>query len=157
VLRGFACGWFGIQTLSAGGGEDFVIALWPDFANLGGGFDLLGLSCRDDPFCSSGASDLHHLRDDGSRFENWPPDRAGDGGVLLGWACRARGGRALLDAVKFDSFGDFWGCFCVAHAMVSFWGRCPERADSRLRGGRAADDGQALGAATMICSRRWAC
>ena len=46
VLRAIvACGWFGIQTFIGGEAvKTFVEALWPGYAQLGGGASLLGLS-----------------------------------------------------------------------------------------------------------------
>ena len=45
LLRAFvACGWFGIQTYLGGEAvRTFVEAIWPGFAQLGGGFAIAGL------------------------------------------------------------------------------------------------------------------
>src|SRR5512134_1280980 len=46
ILRAIvACGWFGIQTFIGGEAvKTFLVALWPAFGELGGGFSLAGLS-----------------------------------------------------------------------------------------------------------------
>src|SRR5947208_1638332 len=45
VLRAIvACGWFGIQTFIGGEAvKTFLVAIWPGYANLGGGTSILGL------------------------------------------------------------------------------------------------------------------
>jgi len=158
VLRALvACGWFGIQTFIGGEAmKTFLTAVWPEYDNIGGGADFLGLTL---PSAITFAifwglqmwiifKGMNAVR----VFENWAaPIVLIMALALLIWAvAKAEGFGPLLDKPSsFDSFGDFWVVFAPhLTAVVSFWATLSLNIPDFTRYGRGQKEqmrGQTLG------------
>ncbi|HNC98932.1 MAG TPA: cytosine permease, partial [Myxococcota bacterium] len=120
VLRAIvACGWFGIQTFIGGEAvKTFLVALWPDFATLGGDFSMLGLSLPSAitflGFWALNIWIIYRGMNAVRVFENWAaPIVLVMAVILLGWAVNEAGGLGpmLEKPSKYATFGDFWPAF----------------------------------------------
>lgn len=163
VLRAIvACGWFGIQTFIGGEAvKTFVEALWPGYAQLGGGASVLGLTLPSAlTFLAFWALNIVIILKGMNAvkvFENWAaPLVLVMAAVLLVWAVgRAGGVGPMLEAPsRFTSFGDFWTVFVPSlTGMVGFWATLSLNIPDFTRFGRGQREqmlGQALGLPTTM-------
>ena len=163
VLRAIvACGWFGIQTWLGGEAVGaFVKALWPGFAQLGGGFELLGLSVPSAItfflFWALNIVIIYRGMNAVRVFENWAaPIVLVMAAVLLVWVVnRAGGAGPLLTAPsRFANLGEFWKVFVPnLTAMIGFWATLSLNIPDFTRFGRGQREqmmGQVLGLPTTM-------
>ena len=163
VLRAIvACGWFGIQTFIGGEAvKTFVEALWPEYAQLGGGADFLGLTLPSAltffAFWAMNILIIYRGMNAVRVFENWAaPIVLVMAAVLLIWAVsRAGGVGPLLDKPsKFETFGDFWTVFMPSlTGMVGFWATLSLNIPDFTRFGRSQKEqilGQVIGLPTTM-------
>ena len=157
-----ACGWFGIQTYL--GGEAmrvFLVAVWPEFATLGGEATVLGLGVPS-AICFGffwlvnigiilvGMDALKH-------FENWAaPLLMAMALWLLVWLVMRAGdfGPTFRAESKFDSLGAFWKVFVPSlTGMIGFWATLSLNIPDFTRYGKGQREqawGQALGLPTTM-------
>ncbi len=157
-----ACGWFGIQTFIGGEAvKTFVIALWPGFAELGGGGSFAGLSAPSAitfaVFWALNILVIFRGMNAIRIFENWAaPIVLVMAAWLLVWAVvRAGGFGPMFDQPdKFETFGDFWTVFMPSlTGMVSFWATLSLNIPDFTRFGRGQKEqmlGQTLGLPTTM-------
>ncbi len=163
VLRAIvACGWFGIQTFIGGEAvKTFVEALWPGYAQLGGGASLLGLSLPSAlTFLAFwGLNIFIILRGMNAVrvFENWAaPLVLVMAAVLLVWAVGRAGGVGpmLEQPSRFTTFGAFWKVFVPSlTGMVGFWATLSLNIPDFTRFGKGQREqmlGQTLGLPTTM-------
>jgi len=163
VLRALvACGWFGIQTFIGGEAvKTFIVAVWPAFGQLGGGFELLGLSVPSAItfaiFWVLNIAIILYGMNAVRVFENWAaPIVLVMAGLLLGWAVwRAEGvGTLLTQPSRFESAGEFWAVFVPSlTGMIGFWATLSLNIPDFTRYGRSQREqmlGQTLGLPTTM-------
>jgi NCS1 family nucleobase:cation symporter-1 len=163
VLRAIvACGWFGIQTFIGGEAvKTFVEALWPGYAQLGGGATFLGLSLPSAItfFIFWALNIVIILRGMNAVrvFENWAaPLVLVMAAVLLAWAVAKAGGVGpmLEQPSKFATVGDFWKVFVPSlTGMVGFWATLSLNIPDFTRFGKGQREqmlGQTLGLPTTM-------
>ena len=131
VLRALvACGWFGIQTFIGGEAlKTFLLALWPGYAALGGGWTFAGLDVPSALtfFLFWGLNIFIIFRGMNAVrvFENWAaPIVLVMAAALLAWVVyRADGLGPMLEAPsKFTTPGEFWKVFIPSlTGMIGFW------------------------------------
>jgi NCS1 family nucleobase:cation symporter-1 len=163
VLRAIvACGWFGIQTWI--GGEAcriFLVALWPGFAELGGGWRFTGLDLPSAItflfFWAINIFIIFRGMNAVRIFENWAaPIVLVMAVVLLGWAMGEAGGLGtmLTQPSQFQTFGAFWKVFVPSlTAMIGFWATLSLNIPDFTRFGRGQREqmlGQTLGLPTTM-------
>jgi NCS1 family nucleobase:cation symporter-1 len=163
ILRAVvACGWFGIQC-SIGGDAlaTFLSALWPGFAAIGGGADILGLSVpRAITFAIFWALNIWIIYRGMNAvrvFENWAaPIVLVLALVLLVWAVDRAGGLGPVfeQRSRFATIGEFWPVFVPAlTGMVGFWATLSLNIPDFTRFGRGQREqmlGQTLGLPTTM-------
>ncbi len=164
VLRAIvACGWFGIQTYIGGEAvRTFIVALWPDFANLGGGMQLLpGLPLPSALtfllFWGLNILIIYRGMNAVRVFENWAaPIVLVFAAVLLWWTVDRAGGLGpmLEQPSQFATFGDFWKVFVPSlTGMIGFWATLSLNIPDFTRYGRGQREqmlGQTLGLPTTM-------
>jgi nucleobase:cation symporter-1, NCS1 family len=163
VLRAIvACGWFGIQTFIGGEAvKTFIEALWPSYAQLGGGGDVLGLTLPSAitflVFWALNIYIIYRGMNAVRVFENWAaPIVLVMAALLLAWAVSAAGGLGpmLSQPSSFASFGDFWGAFVPSlTGMIGFWATLSLNIPDFTRFGRGQREqmlGQTLGLPTTM-------
>ncbi|MBL8920365.1 MAG: NCS1 family nucleobase:cation symporter-1 [Myxococcaceae bacterium] len=163
VLRAIvACGWFGIQTFIGGEAvKTFVEALWPGYAQLGGGATFLGLSLPSAItfFVFWALNIVIILRGMNAVrvFENWAaPLVLVMAAVLLAWAVAKAGGVGpmLEQPSKFATVGEFWKVFVPSlTGMVGFWATLSLNIPDFTRFGKGQREqmlGQTLGLPTTM-------
>ena len=163
VLRAIvACGWFGIQTFIGGEAvKTFLVALWPDFATLGGDFSMLGLSLPSAitflGFWALNIWIIYRGMNAVRVFENWAaPIVLVKAVILLGWAVNEAGGLGpmLEKPSKYTTFGDFWPAFVPAlTGMIGFWATLSLNIPDFTRYGKGQREqmlGQTLGLPTTM-------
>jgi NCS1 family nucleobase:cation symporter-1 len=163
VLRAIvACGWFGIQTFIGGEAvKTFIEAMWPGYASLGGGAELLGLSLPSAitflAFWALNILIIYRGMNAIRIFENWAaPIVLVLAAALLGWAVwRAHGfGPVLGRPSQFATVGAFWKVFIPSlTAMIGFWATLSLNIPDFTRFGRGQREqmlGQTLGLPTTM-------
>ncbi|MBX7116881.1 MAG: NCS1 family nucleobase:cation symporter-1 [Myxococcaceae bacterium] len=163
VLRAIvACGWFGIQTFIGGEAiKTFVEALWPGFAQLGGNFQVLGLSMPSAMtfliFWALNIFIIYRGMEAVRIFENWAaPLVLVMAAVLLIWAVNRAGGvgAMLTHESKFHTASEFWKIFVPSlTAMIGFWATLSLNIPDFTRYGRGQREqmlGQTLGLPTTM-------
>ena len=163
VLRAIvACGWFGIQTFIGGEAvKTFVIVIWPDFATLGGGASIAGLSIPSAitfmAFWFLNIFIIFKGMNAVRVFENWAaPIVLIMAAWLLWWAVSRAGGVGplLSEPSRFDSVGAFWKVFIPQlTAMIGFWATLSLNIPDFTRYGRGQREqmvGQTLGLPTTM-------
>jgi nucleobase:cation symporter-1, NCS1 family len=163
VLRAIvACGWFGIQTFIGGEAvRTFIVALWPGYAEIGGGASFAGLSAPSAItfllFWGLNIWIIYRGMNAVRVFENWAaPIVLVMAAVLLGWAVWRAGGMGpmLAQPSRFETVGDFWGVFVPSlTAMIGFWATLSLNIPDFTRFGRGQKEqvlGQALGLPTTM-------
>ncbi|HEY8210580.1 MAG TPA: NCS1 family nucleobase:cation symporter-1 [Myxococcaceae bacterium] len=163
VLRAIvACGWFGIQTFIGGEAlKTFVVALWPDYAHLGGTTHVLGLHLSSAPtfllFWGLNIWIIYRGMNAVRVFENWAaPIVLVMAAVLMVWAVgRADGlGPMPSQPSKFETFGAFWKVFVPSlTGMIGFWATLSLNIPDFTRFGKGQREqmlGQTLGLPTTM-------
>ncbi len=163
VLRALvACGWFGIQTSIGGEAlKTFIEALWPGFAQLGGGASLLGLSVPSGItfmiFWALNIGIILYGMNAVRVFENWAaPLVLVMAGVLLVWALSRAGGVGdlITQPSRFETVGAFWKVFVPQlTGMVGFWATLSLNIPDFTRFGKGQREqmlGQTLGLPTTM-------
>ncbi|MFO0600042.1 MAG: NCS1 family nucleobase:cation symporter-1 [Myxococcaceae bacterium] len=163
VLRAIvACGWFGIQTFIGGEAvKTFVVALWPDFATLGGTASLAGLTLPSAiTFFIFWALNIFIILRGMNAvrvFENWAaPLVLVMAAALLIWVVGRAGGVGpmLQQDSKFDTIGSFWKVFIPSlTGMVGFWATLSLNIPDFTRFGKGQREqmlGQTLGLPTTM-------
>jgi NCS1 family nucleobase:cation symporter-1 len=163
VLRAIvACGWFGIQTFIGGEAvKTFLEALWPAYAGLGGGVQILGLSIPSAitflVFWALNILIIYRGMDAVRVFENWAaPLVLVMAAVLMIWAVSVAGGLGpmLSQPSKFESFGAFWKVFIPSlTGMIGFWATLSLNIPDFTRFGKGQKEqmlGQTLGLPTTM-------
>jgi nucleobase:cation symporter-1, NCS1 family len=163
VLRAIvACGWFGIQTFIGGEAvKTFIEALWPSFAHLGGGADLLGLSLPSAltflVFWGLNIYIIYRGMNAVRVFENWAaPIVLVMAALLLVWAVMEAGGVGpmLTQPSKFSTVSEFWAVFVPSlTGMIGFWATLSLNIPDFTRFGRGQREqmlGQTLGLPTTM-------
>ncbi len=163
VLRAIvACGWFGIQTFIGGEAvKTFIEALWPGYAQLGGGVTFLGLSLPSAltflAFWSLNIFIILRGMNAVRVFENWAaPLVLVMAGVLLVWAVNRAGGVGpmLEQPSRFATVGEFWKVFVPSlTGMVGFWATLSLNIPDFTRFGKGQREqmlGQTLGLPTTM-------
>jgi nucleobase:cation symporter-1, NCS1 family len=163
ILRAIvACGWFGIQTFIGGEAvKSFISAVWPAFADLGGGATLLGLSLPSAitfmVFWAANILIIYRGMNAVRVFENWAaPIVLVMAAVLLVWAVNRAGGLGAMmsQPSKFHSLGEFWPVFVPSlTGMVGFWATLSLNIPDFTRFGRGQREqmlGQVLGLPTTM-------
>ena len=163
VLRAIvACGWFGIQTFIGGEAvRTFLEAVWPAYAQLGGGASLLGLSLPSAltflAFWGLNIYIIYRGMNAVRVFENWAaPIVLVFAGALLFWVVRRAGGVGpmLTQPSKLQTFGAFWKVFVPSlTGMIGFWATLSLNIPDFTRYGRGQREqmlGQALGLPTTM-------
>ncbi len=163
VLRAIvACGWFGIQTFIGGEAvKSFIIALWPGFAQLGGGWELLGLGLPSaltfGLFWVMNIFIIYRGMNAVRMFENWAaPIVLVLAAFLLAWAIWRAGtlGPIFTEPSKFSGIGDFWPVFIPSlTGIVGFWSTLSLNIPDFTRYGRGQREqmlGQTLGLPTTM-------
>jgi nucleobase:cation symporter-1, NCS1 family len=157
-----ACGWFGIQTYIGGEAmRTFVVAVWPDFATLGSGSTLLGLSIPSAItfacFWLVNMAIIFYGMNAVRIFENWSaPLILIMGAWLLVWIVGRAGGLGdmLTRPSSFADASSFWKVFVPSlTAMVGFWATLSLNIPDFTRFGRGQREqmlGQALGLPTTM-------
>lgn len=163
ILRALvACGWFGIQTWI--GGEAlriFVVALWPGFAELGGGERFAGLTVPSAvTFLVFWALNLWIIwrgMEAVRVFENWAaPIVLVMAVALLVWVVARAGsfGTLVSQPSRFATLAEFWPVFVPSlTAMIGFWSTLSLNIPDFTRYGRGQREqmlGQALGLPTTM-------
>jgi NCS1 family nucleobase:cation symporter-1 len=163
VLRAIvACGWFGIQTFIGGEAvKTFVEALWPGYAQVGGGATVLGLSAASAitffifwalniVIIMRGMNAVRH-------FENWAaPLVLVMAAVLLSFVVSRAGGVGpmLAEPSRFSTVGEFWAVFVPSlTGMVGFWATLSLNIPDFTRFGKGQREqliGQTLGLPTTM-------
>jgi NCS1 family nucleobase:cation symporter-1 len=126
-----ACGWFGIQTFIGGEAvKTFVQAMWPGYAQLGGGMHILpGLDLPSAlTFFFFWALNIYIIFRGMNAvriFENWAaPIVLVMAAILLVYVIGKAGGVGpmLSEPSKFATIGDFWKVFIPSlTGMIGFW------------------------------------
>lgn len=125
-----ACGWFGIQTFIGGEAvKTFIEAIWPHYAHLGNGFEILGLSIPSMItfliFWFLNIFVIYKGMDAVKVFENWAgPIVLVMALMLMLWVITKAGGLGpiLVQPSKFNTFGEFWAVFIPSlTGMIGFW------------------------------------
>jgi NCS1 family nucleobase:cation symporter-1 len=163
VLRaGVACGWFGIQTYIGGEAvKTFIAAIWPGFATLGGGAEIVGLSVPSAItfflFWGLNIFIIYRGMNAVRVFENWAaPIVLVLAAFLLGWTVSRAGGVGplLTQPSKFATFGEFWAVFVPSlTGMICFWATLSLNIPDFTRFGRGQREqmiGQTLGLPTTM-------
>ena len=163
VLRAIvACGWFGIQTFIGGEAvKTFVEALWPSYAQLGGGGTFMGLSLPSALtfllFWTLNILIILRGMNAVRVFENWAaPLVLVMAGVLLGWVVWRNGGVGpmLQQPSRFATVGEFWKVFIPSlTGMVGFWATLSLNIPDFTRFGKSQREqmlGQTLGLPTTM-------
>lgn len=163
VLRALvACGWFGIQTYIGGEAlKTFIVAIWPDYAGLGGEFAVAGLSLPSAiTFLLFWALNIYIIFRGMNAvriFENWAaPIVLVMAAVLLGWVVwRAGGvGPMLTEPSRFATPGEFWKVFVPSlTGMIGFWATLSLNIPDFTRYGKGQREqmlGQTLGLPTTM-------
>ena len=158
-----ACGWFGIQTFIGGEAvKTFLVALWPGYADLGGGMDVLsGLPLPDALtfalFWVIQIVIIFRGMNAVRVFENWAaPAVLVMAAVLLFWAVGKAGGVGpILDTPsKLQGDGEFWKIFVPSlTGMIGFWATLSLNIPDFTRYGRGQREqmlGQTLGLPTTM-------
>lgn len=157
-----ACGWFGIQTYIGGEAvKTFLIAVWPEFANLGG--DVWGLGLTVPSMITFGIFwainivivlvGINAIR----VFENWAAPLVLIMGVVLLWwiVARAGGLGPMFDRPSsFVTTSEFWAVFVPSlTGMIGFWATLSLNIPDFTRFGRGQRQqmlGQTLGLPTTM-------
>jgi len=163
VLRAIvACGWFGIQTFIGGEAvKTFIEAVWPAYAQLGGGAALFGLSLPSAitflAFWGLNIYIIYRGMNAVRVFENWAaPIVLVFAAALLYWVVSRAGGVGpmLTQPSKFSTFGEFWRVFVPSlTGMIGFWATLSLNIPDFTRYGRGQREqmlGQALGLPTTM-------
>jgi NCS1 family nucleobase:cation symporter-1 len=163
ILRAIvACGWFGIQTFIGGEAvRTFISAVWPAFADLGGGATLFGLSLPSAitflVFWAANIFIIYRGMNAVRVFENWAaPIVLVLAAVLLVWAVERAGGLGSMMSApsKFHSLAEFWPVFVPSlTGMVGFWATLSLNIPDFTRFGRGQREqmlGQVLGLPTTM-------
>ena len=158
-----ACGWFGIQTALGGAAvRGFIEGIWPEFAQLGGGVEVLsGLTLPSALtfilFWALQLLIIYRGMNAVRIFENWAaPLVLVMAAVLLWWMVdRAGGFGPLMDAPsKLTAPGSFIKVFVPSlTAMIGFWATLSLNIPDFTRYGRSQKEqmvGQALGLPTTM-------
>jgi NCS1 family nucleobase:cation symporter-1 len=152
-----ACGWFGIQTFIGGEAvKTFIVAVAPGFADLGGGWTLVGLGLPSAitflAFWALNIAIIYRGMNTVRVFENWAaPIVLVMAAVLLVWAVGRAGGLGPVvdEPSRFDGLAEFWPVFVPAlTGMVGFWSTLSLNIPDFTRYGRGQREqivGQALG------------
>jgi NCS1 family nucleobase:cation symporter-1 len=163
VLRAIvACGWFGIQTYLGGEAvRSFVVAVWPGFAQIGGGATFAGLSVPSAitfmTFWAINIFIIYRGMNAVRVFENWAaPIVLVLAVALLVWAVDRAGGLGPVmdEPSQFHSLAEFWPVFIPSlTGMVGFWATLALNIPDFTRFGRGQREqmlGQALGLPTTM-------
>lgn len=163
VLRAIvACGWFGIQTFIGGEAvRTFLVALWPAFGELGGGFSLAGLSAPSAlsflVFWGLNIFIIYRGMNAVRVFENWAaPLVLVMAGVLLVWVVGRAGGLGPMFATpsRFQTLAEFWPVFIPSlTGMIGFWATLSLNIPDFTRFGKGQREqilGQTLGLPTTM-------
>ncbi|CAF0948000.1 unnamed protein product [Adineta ricciae] len=152
-----ACGWLGINVFLGGEAlKIFIIVVWPNYANLGNNWTLLGLSIPSwitFLLCLfMHVIIIYYGMEAVKKFENWAaPIVLIMAGVLLVWlVVKAKGlGSMLHRPSKFQTFHEFWIVFIPSlTSTVGFWSTLALNIPDFTRFGRsqrAQIIGQSLG------------
>lgn len=163
VLRALvACGWFGIQTYIGGEAlKTFIVAIWPDYARLGGDFAIAGLTLPSAiTFLLFWALNIYIIYRGMNAvriFENWAaPIVLVMAAVLLAWVVwRAGGvGPMLTEPSRFATPAEFWRVFVPSlTGMIGFWATLSLNIPDFTRYGKGQREqmlGQTLGLPTTM-------
>ncbi len=163
ILRaGVACGWFGIQTFIGGEAvRTFIVAIWPGYADLGGGWTFTGLSLPSaitfGLFWALNILIIYRGMNAVRVFENWAaPIVLVMAAALLLWVVNRAGGVGplLTQPSKFATMGDFWKVFVPSlTGMIGFWATLSLNIPDFTRYGRSQREqmlGQTLGLPTTM-------
>lgn len=163
ILRaGVACGWFGIQTFIGGEAvRTFIEAIWPGFAQVGGGWTFTGLSLPSAItfaiFWVLNIWIIYRGMNAVRIFENWAaPIVLVMAGALLVWVVNRAGGVGplLTEPSKFATVGEFWKVFVPSlTGMIGFWATLSLNIPDFTRYGRSQREqmiGQTLGLPTTM-------
>jgi nucleobase:cation symporter-1, NCS1 family len=163
VLRAIvACGWFGIQTWIGGEAvKTFLLALWPAYADIGGGVDYFGTNLPSLItfliFWGLNIWIIFRGMNAVRVFENWAaPIVLVMAAILLGWVVWQAGGVGpmLSQPSKFQTIGEFWPVFIPAlTGMIGFWATLSLNIPDFTRFGKGQREqmlGQALGLPTTM-------
>ena len=163
VLRAIvACGWFGIQTWIGGEAvRTFLTALWPGYADIGGGWAFLGLTLPAAltffAFWALNILIIFRGMNAVRVFENWAaPIVLLMAALLLAWAVHAAHGvgELMTRPSTFATFGEFWKVFVPSlTAMIGFWATLSLNIPDFTRYGRGQREqmlGQTLGLPTTM-------
>ncbi len=163
ILRAFvACGWFGINAFIGGQAlKTFVLAFWPGFGLLGGGWTFQGLDLPTAltflTFWAMNIVIIYRGMNAVRVFENWAaPIVLVLATALLAWVvARADGlGVLLTQPSKFATLGAFWPVFLPSlTAMIGFWSTLALNIPDFTRFGRGQREqaiGQTLGLPTTM-------
>jgi NCS1 family nucleobase:cation symporter-1 len=163
VLRAIvACGWFGIQTFIGGEAvKTFVEALWPGYAQLGGGATFMGLSLPSAltfaVFWTLNIIIILRGMNAVRVFENIAaPLVLVMAAALLIWVVSRAGGVGpmLQQPSRFATVGEFWKVFIPSlTGMVGFWATLSLNIPDFTRFGKGQREqmlGQTLGLPTTM-------
>lgn len=163
VLRAIvACGWFGIQTFIGGEAvKTFLVAVWPDFAKLGGDVAILGLSIPSAltflVFWALNIWIIYRGMNAVRVFENWAaPLVLLMAAALMAWTIKtAHGlGPMLSQPSRFASLAEFWPVFVPSlTGMIGFWATLSLNIPDFTRFGKGQREqmlGQTLGLPTTM-------
>jgi nucleobase:cation symporter-1, NCS1 family len=163
ILRAIvACGWFGIQTYIGGEAvKTFLIAMWPGYGDIGGGFALFGLTIPSAItfliFWALNILIIYRGMNAVRVFENWAaPLVLVMAAFLMIWAIGAAGGlgEMLTHPSKFESVGAFWKVFIPSlTGMIGFWATLSLNIPDFTRFGKGQREqlvGQTLGLPTTM-------
>jgi NCS1 family nucleobase:cation symporter-1 len=157
-----ACGWFGIQTYIGGEAiRTFMVAVWPDFASIGGGALVIGLTIPSlitfMIFWVLNVAVVLWGMNSVRIFENWAaPLILAMAMVLLVWIVWRAGGTGTLltRPSKFQTVGNFWPVFIPSlTGTIGFWATLSLNIPDFTRYGKGQREqalGQALGLPTTM-------
>lgn len=157
-----ACGWFGIQTYIGGQAlRTFIEAIWPAYAQLGGGWTLTGLDLPSGItfgiFWLLNILIIYRGMNAVRVFENWAaPIVLVMAAALMAWVVARAGGVGplLTQPSQFATVGEFWKVFVPQlTAMIGFWATLSLNIPDFTRYGRSQREqmlGQTLGLPTTM-------
>jgi NCS1 family nucleobase:cation symporter-1 len=163
ILRAIvACGWFGIQCSIGGAAiKTFAVALWPEFAHIGGAASIAGLSISSAItfaiFWAMNIWIIYRGMNAVRVFENWAaPIVLVLAAWLVWWTTNRAGGLGPIFHApsKFANLAEFWPVFVPAlTGMIGFWATLSLNIPDFTRFGRGQREqmlGQALGLPTTM-------